>query len=364
MCGISAINLTKTSFNAEVAKDVLLGLYQFIYLVGGVLGLRYWMLYPQELTTCCKQSPEIFLNNGLFDELYYSQAFRDRLILRVIDEGHMIYCWGLVESRHSKKSAAFKKTQDQGCFRPSYGHLGTRLLPTDDVPSLMMSATCRPIAIQAIMVSLKLTENNLNILRGELTRPEIRFIRVYMDCPLASAQDLLRIIPHASDVSHSQYPQALVYSGTQNHTLTVLKILHKARGTPQGAKNGLSSFARRFHAATGPIDKLSRINDFASGLFLVLACTLALGMGQNWSCVREVIIMGRADPSNLIQMGGRCGRDGRPGLVFLFMERTRPRGKNELRDFVLGAVQSDDDRMDALALTPVCLRVAFNVDNT
>lgn len=116
------------------------------------------------------------MNNDLFDELYYSQTFRDRLILKVVDEAHMIYSWGLVESQQSKKSAAFKRTQDNGRFRPSYGHLGTRLLPTDDVPLLLMSATCRPVAIQAIMVSLKLTENNLVILRGELTRPEICFI--------------------------------------------------------------------------------------------------------------------------------------------------------------------------------------------
>lgn len=304
------------------------------------------------------------MNNDLFDELYYSQTFRDRLILKVVDEAHMIYRWGLVESQQSKKSAAFKRTQDNGRFRPSYGHLGTRLLPTDDVPLLLMSATCRPVAIQAIMVSLKLTENNLVILRGELTRPEIRFIRVYMKSSLPSAQDLLRVIPNLSDVPDDQCPQSLVYSGTQNHTLAVLKVLHQARGIPGEAQNGLSTFARRFHASTGPIDKLVRISDFSEGVFRMMACTLALGMGQNWSCCREVLIMGRADPSNLNQMGGRCGRDGRPGLVFLFMEETRPKGRNKLEDFVLGAVQTDDDRMDAFAITPVCLRVAFNVDNT
>lgn len=136
--------------------------------------------------------------------------FRDRLILKVVDEAHMIYSWGLVESGWSKKSAAHSKSQDRGCFRPSYGHLGTRLLPTDNVPLLLMSATCRPIAIQAIMTSLKLTENNLVILRGELTRPEIRFIRVYMDHSLASAKDLLHIIPNLSDVPDINFPQSLV----------------------------------------------------------------------------------------------------------------------------------------------------------
>lgn len=113
-----------------------------------------------------------------------------------------------------------------------------------------------------------------------------------MDCPLASARDLFQVIPKLSDVTDDQLAQSLVYSGTQNHTLAVLKVLHQARGIPQEAKNGLSPFAWRFHAAAGPNDKLACISDFAAGKFCILACTLALGMGQNWRFCREVIIMG------------------------------------------------------------------------
>jgi superfamily II DNA helicase RecQ len=64
-------------------------------------------------------------------------------------------------------------------------------------------------------------------------------------------------------------------------------------------------------------------------------------------------------------MIGRCGRDGRPGLAVLFVEKTRKNGKNKLADFDASASdeQNEDDRMDALAITPVCLRIALAIDN-
>jgi superfamily II DNA/RNA helicase len=62
-------------------------------------------------------------------------------------------------------------------------------------------------------------------------------------------------------------------------------------------------------------------------------------------------------------MIGRCGRDGREGLAILFVEANQKGGKNQISDFVNGNVQTDEDRMDALAITPVCLRIAFSLDN-
>ncbi|KNE90859.1 hypothetical protein PSTG_15725, partial [Puccinia striiformis f. sp. tritici PST-78] len=55
---------------------------------------------------------------------------------------------------------------------------------------------------------------------------------------------------------------------------------------------------------------------------------MALGLGQNWKRVRKVVHMGKGDPASTSQMIGRCGRDGRPGLAVLFVEKTRRKGKN------------------------------------
>jgi superfamily II DNA helicase RecQ len=90
---------------------------------------------------------------------------------------------------------------------------------------------------------------------------------------------------------------------------------------------------------------------------------MALGLGQNWKRVRMVAHMGRGDPASICQMVGRCGRDGSPGLAVMFVEKTRRGGKNRLDQFVRDAPQNDLDRMDALAITPLCLRVSFYIDN-
>ncbi|EFP89955.1 uncharacterized protein PGTG_16243 [Puccinia graminis f. sp. tritici CRL 75-36-700-3] len=131
--GFTAINLTKLTICPEECEKIADGDYNFVYL-----------------------SPEIFLNSKLWDRIYFSDKFQQRLGLVVVDEAHMVY-------------------------EPSYGNLGGHLMTRNNMPILLMSATCRPVAIKAIRKSLKLPEETLWMLRGELTRPEIRFIRVTMD---------------------------------------------------------------------------------------------------------------------------------------------------------------------------------------
>jgi hypothetical protein len=74
--GFTAINLNKLNFNQRTANEIADGNYQFIYM-----------------------SPEIFLNNKIWDDVYFSLALQNRLSLVVIDEAHMIYIWGLVKIR-------------------------------------------------------------------------------------------------------------------------------------------------------------------------------------------------------------------------------------------------------------------------
>ncbi|PLW37058.1 hypothetical protein PCANC_16289 [Puccinia coronata f. sp. avenae] len=73
-----------------------------------------------------------------------------------------------------------------------------------------------------------------------------------------------------------------------------------------------------------------------------MSATMALGLGQNLKRVWCVLHMGRGDPSAIVEM--------------------RPLGKNKIEDFEEGP-QDEDDWMDALAVTPVCLRIALTVDN-
>jgi superfamily II DNA helicase RecQ len=119
--GFTAINLTKLTFNALEATKIKHGDYHFIYL-----------------------SPEILLNSKMWDVIYFSRKFQDRLALVVVDESHMIYQWGIVESTKAKQlwSLALGRDKDRGIFRPSYGKLGLYLLVRVSVPLLLISATC------------------------------------------------------------------------------------------------------------------------------------------------------------------------------------------------------------------------------
>ncbi|EGG03467.1 uncharacterized protein MELLADRAFT_109329 [Melampsora larici-populina 98AG31] len=63
---------------------------------------------------------------------------------------------------------------------------------------------------------------------------------------------------HHSAVPTSD-PPTLIYSGTQNATLEHLELINAARGHPAEAANGQSSFARRYHATTGPNAKLDAV---------------------------------------------------------------------------------------------------------
>ncbi|PLW33268.1 hypothetical protein PCASD_09769 [Puccinia coronata f. sp. avenae] len=196
----------------------------------------------------------------------------------------MIYQWGIVESSKAKKAkhgAALVRHEDRGIFRPSYGGLGTHLLAREAVPLLLMSATCRPVAVKAIQTSLKLDSSNMTMLKGKLTRPEIRIIRVTMKCSLNSLHDLLLVYPSRSQTPDNRVVPTLIYSGSKRRT------------------------------------------------------------GQDWD-----------------KTGPGSGRLSVWGV-------TRKNGKNQVKQFGGGYQNepSDDDRMDALAITPVCLRIALAIDN-
>ncbi|KAA1123854.1 ATP-dependent DNA helicase sgs1 [Puccinia graminis f. sp. tritici] len=338
--GFTAINLKKMNFDETIAAKILKAQYNFIYL-----------------------SPEILLNNQMFTDVYHNPKFQEHLVLTVVDESHMIYSWGLVANKKAKKSSAHKRHQDRSIFRPSYGDIGRALMATQNTPILMLSATCRPLAITEILKSLRIPEDNMHFIRAELTRPEIRILRFPMKCSLKSTNDLGSMFGAEGDLANDKLPPTLIYSGTRNATLQVMKVVNQARGIADGHEDPDSTLIHRYHACTGDMDKDDTISGYERAEFPMISCTMALGLGQNWKRVRRVIHMGRGDPSCICQMMGRCGRDGKPGLAILFMEPKRRFGLNTSEAIAKGDKQSDDVRMDSLALTPVCLRIAFSVDN-
>ncbi|OAV91068.1 hypothetical protein PTTG_28114 [Puccinia triticina 1-1 BBBD Race 1] len=318
---ISAINLTQSKLNAKEEQKIIRGDYSFVYL-----------------------SPEVFLNSEIFTRIFFNAEFQARLILMVVDEAHMIYMWGLVASGESKELNSHGKHQDIAVFQPSYGEISERLMATYQVPILLLSETCCLQAVDAILKSLKIKHEDMHVFRGKLTRNEITIWQIPMKHSLASCDDLLQLFGPESCIKDDELVPTIIYSTTRNLTMQVMAVLNDGRRVPQGHYNPKSTCVRRFHAVTGELDKIDVVTDFANGAFPVISSTMALGMGQNWKRVRHVVHFGRGDPATLFQMIGRCGRGGDRGLGILFVE-------------------SDDDRMDALAITPVCLRICFSIDN-
>ncbi|KAA1138501.1 hypothetical protein PGTUg99_020668 [Puccinia graminis f. sp. tritici] len=310
-----------------------------------------------------EQSPEVFLNSSIFTELFFSEEFQDILSLVVVDKAHMIYLWGLVALRQSKSMIIFARLEDQAVFQPGYGHLGTRIMATSNIPVLLLSATCRPIAVSAITASLMLQPGDINMIDGELTRPEIRLLCVSMQSTLSSCDDLLRIFAPWTFTSAADSVPMIIYSGTQNCTFQVMKVVNEARNTPNHEYDPNDAFIWWYHSVTSEEDKMQVMADFGEGKVPVISATMALGLGQNLKRVRCVVHMGRGDPAAIGKMVGRCGRDGNVGLGLLFMEPTCKNGRNCVADFEVGLDQNDDTRMDALAVTKVCLRIALNIDN-
>ncbi|OAV94852.1 hypothetical protein PTTG_00763, partial [Puccinia triticina 1-1 BBBD Race 1] len=238
----------------------------------------------------------------------------------VLDEAHMVYVWGLVESGKAKFLSVRDCLQDYGIFRPLYGKLGNCLIANNGVPILLLSATCCPVAIDLILGSLMLKTVDISFFRGELVQPKIQILRFYMEYPLKLCNNLIRMFSKETEIKDQDLLPTLIYSGTRKATLTVINVLNRARGKKMDAYNSKSNLIRRYHACTGDKDKADCVEDFENKKFPIFSSTMALGLGQNWKRVRCVIYMGRGDPSTISQMMGSCGRDGRPGLAILFME--------------------------------------------
>lgn len=107
-------------------------------------------------------------------------------------------------------------------------------------------------------------------------------------------------------------------------------MVSKDRGTPQDAYNGNSKCIQRYHSVTSEQDQVTQVDDFGKQKFPMLSSTSALGLGQNWTMVRLVVVMGAMDPAESNQMGGRAGRGGNEGVVILLVQPTMTKGKNLL----------------------------------
>ncbi|KNZ53015.1 hypothetical protein VP01_3370g6, partial [Puccinia sorghi] len=75
-------------------------------------------------------------------------------------------------------------------------------------------------------------------------------------------------------------------------------------------------------------------------------------LAQNWTFFCCVVTLGRGEPSTVFQMIGWCGRDGKPGLGIMFVEKSQVGGKKNLDQITQNGQKNENYWMNALEITP------------
>ena len=251
-------------------------------------------------------SPERLLGTDLLDQLEQLP-----LALFAIDEAHCVSQWG-----HD--------------FRPEYIQLGVLAERFPAVPRLALTATADPRTRTEILERLQLQQGRVFL--ASFDRPNIRYLLREKQEP---ARQLLAFLESQRGES------GIVYARSRSRVEQVASELQRA------GFNGVA-----YHAGMAADARQRALEQFRNGSDVVVAATVAFGMGIDKPDVRFVAHVDL--PKSLeayYQETGRAGRDGLPAVAWMLHG---PGDIPQLRRFIDDSEASEDqkrierDKLEAL----------------
>jgi ATP-dependent DNA helicase RecQ len=236
---------------------------------------------------------------------------RARLSLIAIDEAHCVSEWG-----HD--------------FRPDYRNLRALLDDHADVPRLALTATADQRTRADILTQLGIPQDGL-IVAG-FDRPNIRYHVRHREQTGKQLRELLAAQPGP----------AIVYAPSRDKAEKIAESVGRD-GRP----------ARAYHAGLEPRVRADNQAAFVRSEDMVIAATIAFGMGIDKPDVR--LVAHAATPKSIeayYQETGRAGRDGEPAEAWLFwtaQDFARARQRIEL-EIEPARRPAEREKLNALAM--------------